>query len=100
MIYFYIFIFFISTSLLEFKFFYNQLSQEFILSFLISLSYTHIYSLYSLYSDKENMYDYNPISLFIYFLIFNMFFYLFIGCGLLFYIQQFRGNNYYIYFIE
>lgn len=100
MIYFYILIFFLSSSLLEFKYFYNQLSQEFILSFLICLSYTHIYSLYSLYSDKETINNLNPIYLFISFLIFNLFFYFFIGCIFLFYIRQFRGNINYIYFIE
>lgn len=100
MIYIYFFIMFISSSMLEFQYLRNQLSREFILSFLISISYTHIYNLYLLSYNKENLYNNDPIYLFFFFILFLFFFYLFLTCWLLFYIGLFQMNHGYIYFIE
>lgn len=91
---------FITFTLLEVRYIRNQLSREFILLFLISLSYTHIYNLNIIYSNKELLYSSDPLYLFLFFIVFLFFFYMFLACWLLFYLGLFNVRHNYIYFIE
>lgn len=101
MIYIYFFIMFLTLSILETRYMRNELSKEFVLLFLVTFSYTHIYNLYIIYINSESLDSSDPFSLFLFFFIFLFFFYLFLSSLLVFYLgllNESHNNN--IYFIE
>ena len=100
MIYIYFFIMFLSLNILEIRYIRNELSKEFVLLFLITFSYTHIYNLYIIYINSDGIDSSDPFSLCLFFFIFLFFFYMFLSSLLVFYLGLLSENHHNIYFIE
>lgn len=99
MFYFYILLFYSSSILLEYQYLCNKITDEYILSFLICLSYTNIYILNETYFKTNLILIENTLFLFIYFFIFIITLYSSIFYFLLYSMQEFRVMNH-VYFIE
>ena len=99
MFYFYILLFYSSSILLEYQYLCHKITNEYILSFLICLSYTNIYILNETYFKTNTIITENTIFLFIYFFMFIITLYSSIFYFLLYSMQEVRVMNH-VYFIE